>query len=187
MLGFIGIEDEPRIGSAEALAELRALEPSPVTAMLTGDNLRVAAAIAERLGGLDAIHAELLPEHKQDAVRALQARGPVAMVGDGINDAPALAQADVGIAMGGSGTAQAMEAADVVLMRDDPRAVAAALRIARRTRALVRQNIVVSLGLKVAFLLLAVAGFASLWLAVLADVGATLLVTLNGMRLLRAR
>ncbi|MGQ0833805.1 MAG: heavy metal translocating P-type ATPase [Gammaproteobacteria bacterium] len=187
MLGFIGVEDEPRAGSAEGLAELRALDPRPATAMLTGDSLSVAAAIAQRLGGLDAIRAELLPEQKQDAVRALQARGPVAMVGDGINDAPALAQADVGIAMGGAGTSQAMETADVVLMGDDPRAVALALRVARRTRALVKQNVVASLGLKLAFLVLALAGLAGLWLAVLADVGATLLVTLNGMRLLRAR
>ncbi|MGH8286893.1 MAG: HAD-IC family P-type ATPase, partial [Steroidobacteraceae bacterium] len=187
MLGFIGVEDEPRAGSAEGLAELRALDPPPATAMLTGDSLSVAAAVAQRLGGLDAIHAELLPEQKQDAVRALQARGPVAMVGDGINDAPALAQADVGIAMGGAGTSQAMETADVVLMGDDPRAVALALRVARRARALVKQNVVASLGLKLAFLVLAVAGLAGLWLAVLADVGATLLVTLNGMRLLRAR
>jgi Zn2+/Cd2+-exporting ATPase len=187
MLGFIGVEDEPRASSAAALQDLRALEPRPALALLTGDAAGVANGIAARLGGFDMVHAGLLPEHKQDIVRDLQSRGAVAMVGDGINDAPALAQADVGIAMGASGTAQAMETADVVLMGDDPRAVALALRVARRTRAVVKQNILASLALKVAFLALAVAGLAGLWAAVLADVGATLLVTLNGMRLLRAR
>ncbi len=187
MLGFIGVEDEPRSGSAEALQDLRALERRPALALLTGDAAGVANGIAARLGGFDMVHASLLPEHKQDVVRALQSRGAVAMVGDGINDAPALAQADVGIAMGASGTAQAMETADIVLMGDDPRAVALAMRMARRARAVVKQNIVASLALKIAFLALAVAGLAGLWAAVLADVGATLLVTLNGMRLLRAR
>jgi Zn2+/Cd2+-exporting ATPase len=186
MLGYIGVQDEPRPGSAAALDELRALEPRPALVMLTGDNANVAAAIAARLGGLDAVHAGLSPEDKQVVVGTLQARGQVAMVGDGINDAPALAQADVGIAMGASGTAQAMETADVVLTRDDPRAIPLALRLARRTRRLVQMNIAASLALKIAVLALAVPGLATLWGAVLADVGATLLVTLNGMRLLRA-
>ena len=155
--------------------------------MLTGDNLNVAESIAKQIGGIDEVRAGLLPEHKLRVVRELQAQGTVAMVGDGINDAPALAQADVGIAMGGGGTAQAMETADVVLMQDNLRAIATALRISRLARRVVKQNIALSLGLKLAVLGLAIPGLASLWLAVLADVGATLVVTLNGMRMLRAR
>jgi Cd2+/Zn2+-exporting ATPase len=187
MVGYIGVEDEPRPDSRAALIELHALDPQLRTVMLTGDNRNVAESIAKQIGGIDEVRAGLLPDHKQDVVRELQARGTVAMVGDGINDAPALAQADVGIAMGGGGTAQAMETADVVLMQDNLHAIATALRISRLTRTVVKQNITLSLGLKLAVLALAIPGLASLWLAVLADVGATLVVTLNGMRLLRAR
>jgi Cd2+/Zn2+-exporting ATPase len=187
LLGFIGVEDQPRADSGTALRELHALDSRLRTVMLTGDNQRVAEAIGQQIGGIDEIRAGLMPADKLGAIRQLQQRGVVAMVGDGINDAPALAQADVGIAMGGGGTAQAMETADMVLMRDDIRAVPMALRISRYTRSVVKQNIALSLGLKLLVLALAIPGLASLWLAVLADVGATLLVTLNGMRLLRAR
>jgi Cd2+/Zn2+-exporting ATPase len=187
MVGYIGVEDEPRPDSQAALSELHALDPLLKTVMLTGDNRIVADAIARQIGGIDEVQAGLLPEHKLRAVRELQSRGTVAMIGDGINDAPALAQADVGIAMGAGGTAQAMETADVVLMQDDLHAIPTALRISRLTRRVVKQNIALSLGLKLIVLGLAVPGLASLWLAVLADVGATLVVTLNGMRLLRAR
>jgi Cd2+/Zn2+-exporting ATPase len=187
MVGYIGVEDEPRPDSRAALQELHALDPQLKTVMLTGDNRTVADAIAKQIGGIDEVQAGLLPEHKLRIVRELQGRGTVAMVGDGINDAPALAQADVGIAMGGGGTAQAMETADVVLMQDNLHAIATALRISRLTRRVVKQNIALSLGLKLVVLALAIPGLASLWLAVLADVGATLVVTLNGMRMLRAK
>jgi Cd2+/Zn2+-exporting ATPase len=187
LVGAIGVEDRVRADSRPSLDELRAARPPIRTVMLTGDNERVAARVAAQIGALDEVRANLLPADKLVAVESLRrAHGAVAMVGDGINDAPALASADVGIAMGGSGTAQAMDTADVVLMRDDLLRVPALLRIARRSRALVRQNVALSLGLKLAFVALAVPGWATLWLAVAADVGATLLVTLNGMRMLRA-
>jgi len=187
MVGYIGVEDQPRLDAPAALAELHALNPHLKTVMLTGDNRAVADAIAGQIGGIDEVRASLLPEHKQSVVRELQKRGTVAMIGDGINDAPALAQANIGIAMGGGGTAQAMETADVVLMQDNLHAIAQTLRISLLTRTVVKQNIALSLGLKLVVLGLAIPGLASLWLAVLADVGATLVVTLNGMRMLRAR
>ena len=164
------------------------MSPPVATLMLTGDHRGVAESVAGQLGGLDEVRTGLLPGQKLDAIDEARLRyGAVAMVGDGINDGPALARADVGFAMGGSGSAQAMEAADVVLMQDDLRRVPAALQLARLTRRVVRQNVALSLGLKLAFLGLAVPGWATLWLAVAADVGATMLVTMNGLRLLRAR
>ncbi|MFO1206376.1 MAG: cation-translocating P-type ATPase [Burkholderiales bacterium] len=188
IIGAIGVEDVVRDESAQALRELRGMSPPVATLMLTGDHRRVAEAVAAQLGGLGEVRAGLLPGQKLDAIDEARLRyGPVAMVGDGINDGPALARADVGLAMGGSGSAQAMEAADVVLMQDDLRRVPVALQLSRLTRRVVRQNVALSLGLKLAFLGLAVPGWATLWLAVAADVGATLLVTMNGLRLLRAR
>ncbi len=187
VVGFIGVQDEVRDASRVALAELQAANPPVAAAMLTGDNPQAAARVAERVGNIAEVRAGLLPEDKLRAIEELHQRyGVVAMVGDGINDAPALARADIGIAMG-AGTAQAMETADVVLMQDDLSHVPMALRIARRSRTLVKQNIALSLGLKLVVLLLAVPGITTLWMAVLADVGATMLVTLNGMRALRAR
>lgn len=186
IIGYIGVQDEVRDTSRAAFAALKRDQPDIRTVMLTGDNAQVAHRVAAQIPGIDAVHAALLPQGKLDAIERLRAHhGVVAMVGDGINDAPALARADVGIAMGHGGTAQAMETADVVLMRDDLSQIPAALRISRRSRALVKQNIALSLGLKLAFLALAIPGITTLWLAVVADVGATLLVTLNGMRLLR--
>ncbi|MBP7615765.1 MAG: cation-translocating P-type ATPase, partial [Steroidobacteraceae bacterium] len=187
IVGMIAVEDEPRAGTAAALGTLRATRADLKTAMLTGDNARVAERIARAVPGIDEVHAGLLPADKLREIGRLQSmHGAVAMVGDGINDAPALARADVGVAMGAGGTAQAMETADIVLMQDDLRELPRALAIARRSRRLVRQNIALSLGLKLAFLVLTIPGWATLWLAVAADVGATLLVTMNGMRMLRA-
>jgi len=185
IVGYIGVRDGVREASSRALAELHAADPTVAAVMLTGDTPQSAARVAEQVGNIAAVHAGLLPEQKLAAIEELHRRyGSVAMVGDGINDAPALARADVGIAMG-AGTAQAMETADVVLMQDDLSHVPMALRLARRSRTLVKQNIALALGLKLAFLALAIPGFTTLWMAVLADVGATLLVTMNGMRVLR--
>ena len=186
VVGYIGVQDEVRKNSLRALGELDAMQPEVRTVMLTGDNRRSAERVAGKIEGIDEVRAELLPDEKLTAIEELGAGGAaVAMVGDGINDAPALARADIGIAMGGGGTAQAMETADVVLMQDDLSHVPLALRMGRNTRAIIKQNVVLSLGLKLAFLFLAIPGIATLWMAVIADVGATLLVTLNGMRLLR--
>jgi Cd2+/Zn2+-exporting ATPase len=184
VVGWIGAQDEVRESSRATLAELHNATPPIAIVMLTGDHAQAARRVADELGNIDDIRSSLLPEQKLAAIEDLHARyGTVAMVGDGINDAPALARADVGIAMG-AGTAQAMETADVVLMQDDISHVPMALRLARRSRLLVKQNIALSLGLKIAFLALAIPGITTLWMAVLADVGATMLVTLNGMRVL---
>jgi heavy metal translocating P-type ATPase len=186
VIGYIGVQDEIRNDSGDALAELAGMNPPVRKVMLTGDNAQSARRVAEQVGGIDEIHAGLLPDQKLAEIEKLHSQGgAVAMVGDGINDAPALARADIGIAMGGGGTAQAMETADVVLMQDDLSHVPLALRMARKSRQVIKQNIMLSLALKLAFLGLAIPGIATLWMAVLADVGATLIVTLNGMRLLR--
>lgn len=186
LLGFVTVADTARPTSAEALRQLKAIDPHIHTVMLTGDNPSVADKVATSLGSLDEVRAGLLPEDKLDAVRSLQAEyGQVVMVGDGVNDAPALAAADVGIAMGGAGTAQAMETAHVVLMQDDLTRLPETVRTARRTQTIIKQNIAFSLALKAAFLLLTLPGWATLWMAVFADMGASLLVTLNGMRMLR--
>jgi Cd2+/Zn2+-exporting ATPase len=157
------------------------------TVMLTGDNEATARAIAAA-AHVDEVQAGLLPEQKVAAVEALLAsHGTVAMVGDGVNDAPALARASVGIAMGAAGTDTALETADVALMADDLGRLPFAVRLSRRARAIIRQNVVLSLGIKAVFLVLAVAGVATLWMAVFADMGASLIVTFNGMRLLREK
>ena len=180
MLGLVALRDEPRPDAAQAIAELRAMGLGAT--MLTGDNPRTAAAIASGLG-LD-YKAGMMPEDKLAAIRALSAEGGVMMIGDGINDAPALKQADVGVAMG-SGTDVALETADAALLRDRVRDVPAQIRLARGAMANVRQNIAIALGLKGVFLVTTVLGITGLWPAILADTGATVLVTLNALRLLR--
>jgi Cd2+/Zn2+-exporting ATPase len=181
--GFIAVADSARPESKAVIEDLKAL--GCTTIMLTGDNETVAAAVAGQVG-VDDVRAGLLPEDKVNAVRALMAqRGAVAMVGDGVNDTPALAAATLGIAMGGAGSAQALETADVALMADDLSQLPAAVRLARFARRLIVQNVTASFAVKIVFVLLALFGVASLWLAILADVGVLLLVTLNGMRPLR--
>jgi Cd2+/Zn2+-exporting ATPase len=197
--GHIVINDKIKADSAEAIQRLHALGVKR-TVMLTGDRKEVADHVAHELG-ITEYHAELLPSNKVEKVEQLKnplylegagggfsmegaGRG-LAFVGDGINDAPVLARADVGIAMGGLGSDAAIEAADVVLMDDQPSKIALAIRIARRTLAIARQNVVFAIGVKVAVLLLAVCGIATMWLAVFADVGVTVLAVFNAMRALR--
>jgi Cd2+/Zn2+-exporting ATPase len=182
-LGVIALSDRMRTGGRDAIANLRELGVDRVV-LLTGD-VRVNAERALAGAGLDEAHAELLPSQKVDAIHALRERcGAVAMVGDGINDAPALAAADVGIAMGAAGSDVALETADVVLMSDDLSRLPFALRLGRAALANIRQNVTVALGLKLAFVALAAFGLATMWMAVLADTGASLLVTANSLRLL---
>ncbi len=185
LVGFVGLADAPRSSSAAALRHLKQAVPGAHVVMLTGDHAAAAQRVADQIGAIDEVRAGLLPGDKLSAVQALQReRGEVAMIGDGVNDAPALAAAQVGIAMGGAGTAQAMETADVVLMQDDLNHLADAVRTSRRARQVIQQNIAFSLAVKAVFVLLALGGWATLWMAVLADTGASVLVTLNGMRLL---
>ena len=180
--GHIVINDQVKPDSAEAIASLRELGVDR-TVMLTGDRREVAENVANTLA-LTEYHAELLPADKVAKVEALG--GNFAFVGDGINDAPVLARADVGIAMGGLGSDAAIEAADVVLMDDKPSKIALAIRIARRTISIARQNVAFAIGVKLAVLVLAALGMATMWMAVFADVGVTVLAVLNAMRALRA-
>ena len=183
---LFAVADTPRPNSRQALADLKT-HGGIHTVMLTGDNPTVAEAIARQVG-VDEVRAGLMPEEKVAAVATLAEKyGDVAMVGDGVNDAPALAQADVGIAMGGAGSAQAMETADVVLMGDDLAQLPFIVRLSRQTRRIVTANIAFALAVKALVFILAMAGLATLWVAIAADVGASLAVILNGMRLRRAR
>lgn len=183
-VGLIGLADAVRPEARRAVAAIRAAGIDHVV-MLTGDNERTAAAVA-RAVGLTESRARQLPEDKVEAVRQLQrAHGPVAMVGDGINDAAALALADIGIAMGAAGSDAALETADVALLGDDLDALSGFLALGRRTVANIRQNVAFSIGVKLFVLVLATLGYATLWMAVFADTGVSLLVVLNGLRLLR--
>jgi len=183
-VALFAVADTIKPSSREAVAELKALGITPV--MLTGDNQATATAIAHEAGIAEA-RGNLLPEDKLAAIKALQAEhGMTAMTGDGINDAPALAQSDIGVAMGAAGTDTAMEAADVVVMNDDLRRIAETVRLSKFTHAVLWQNIALALGIKAVFLVLAVFGNASMWMAVFADMGASLLVVVNGLRLLKA-
>jgi len=181
--GHIVISDRVKADSAEAVA---ALHKAGIrrTVMLTGDQEAVAAAVAGALG-LDEYHAQLLPADKVARVEQLLPEGTLAFVGDGINDAPVLARADIGIAMGALGSDAAIEAADVVLMDDKPSKIATAVKIARKTLRIARENMWFAIGVKVLVLILAAFGIATMWMAVFADVGVTVLAVLNAMRALR--
>jgi Cd2+/Zn2+-exporting ATPase len=184
-LGIIAVADRPRRSGRDAVELLRQQGVESVV-LLTGDSCGTAQAIGAELG-VDEIHAELLPEGKVAVVEALRRRfGAVAMVGDGVNDAPALAAADVGIAMGAAGSDAALETADIALMADELLKIPYAIRLSRATVRNIRANLAISLVMKGAFVVAALAGIATLWMAVAADTGASVLVIANALRLLRA-
>jgi len=179
---IFGVADTVRRESTQAVSALKVLNVVPV--MLSGDNSATAQAIAGQLGIEDS-RGNLMPEGKLAAIVELKERfGVVGMVGDGVNDAPALARADIGFAMGAAGTATALETADVAIMDDDPRKIADFISISQRCAVILKQNIIFALGIKFVFLALALGGYATLWMAVFADMGASLLVVFNGLRLL---
>ena len=182
-VGFVCLSDVIKPGAKEALEKLLHMGIER-TVMLTGDREAPAMAVAEALG-VDEVHAQLLPQDKLAKLEEICARGGAAYVGDGINDAPALMRANVGIAMGALGSDAAIEAADVVLMTDEPDQLPQALGVAQRVRTLARQNVVIALGVKIAVLLLAALGMVGMWAAVFADVGVALICVLNAMRAMR--
>src|SRR5574343_600629 len=183
VLAIFAVADTIKESSRSAIAELHRL--GVVSVMLTGDNVATASAIAQQ-AGIDDARGNLLPEDKLAAIEELRERyGSTAMTGDGINDAPALARAEIGVAMGAAGTDTAMEAADIVIMNDDLRRIPETIHLSRRTHAVLWQNISLALGIKVVFLGLALFGSATMWMAVFADMGASLLVVANGLRMLR--
>jgi Cd2+/Zn2+-exporting ATPase len=184
VIALFAVADTIKASSQQAVAELIALGITPV--MLTGDNSATASTVA-RLAGITDARGNLLPEDKLSAIEDMQRQyGPTAMSGDGINDAPALAKADIGFAMGGAGTDTAMEAADIAVMNDDLRRIPETIRLSKRTHNILWQNITLALGIKVVFMGLALFGNATMWMAVFADMGASLLVVFNGLRLLRS-
>jgi Cd2+/Zn2+-exporting ATPase len=188
-LGAIVIADEIKGDSAEAIASLRAMGVRK-TVMLTGDNEAVGKAVAKSLG-LDDVYAGLLPADKVEKVEMLLAQKPkksvLAFVGDGINDAPVLSRADLGISMGAMGSDAAVEASDVVLMDDKPSKIAIAIRIAKQTMRIVYSNIIFALAVKLLVLILAAVGAVNMWAAVFADVGVSVIAILNAMRILNTK
>jgi Zn2+/Cd2+-exporting ATPase len=183
VLALFAVADTVKESSRAAIAELHKLGVQ--TAMLTGDNPHTADAIAKQVG-IDQALGDQLPEDKLKAVERLAANGAtVGMVGDGINDAPALARANIGFAMGAMGTDTAIETADVALMDDDLRKIPLFIRLSQATHSVLVQNIALALGLKAVFLTLTLMGYGTMWMAVFADAGASLLVVGNGLRLLR--
>jgi Cd2+/Zn2+-exporting ATPase len=186
LVGIIECSDTVRDGAADAVSELRELGVKSVR-ICTGDNAEAAHALAREIGvSGDDVYASLMPDEKVEILKGLMAEtdDAVAMVGDGINDAPALATASVGIAMGAAGTDVALESAHVALMGDDLGRIPDAIRLGRRTVSVIRQNIILALGIKLVVLALAAGGIATLWMAIAADMGASLLVIGNGLRLL---
>ena len=186
-VGYIIIGDEVKGDAQKAIEELKDLGDLK-TVMLTGDNEQVAGYVSDRLG-IDVYHAELLPEDKVKKLIGIKAsakkRDKVAFVGDGINDAPVIAQSDIGIAMGKFGSDIAIDSADVVLMTDSPSKVPEAIKISKKTRKIVYQNIILALAIKLVFVALGIAGIADMWEAVFADVGVTLIAIFNALRVLR--
>lgn len=186
ILGIIGIRDEIRESSASSVKDLKEMGIRHLY-MLTGDNDRTAEAIGQEVD-IDQVKSSLLPEDKLRYIKELREKhGSMMMVGDGINDAPALAASSVGVAMGGAGTDTALETADVALMGDDLRKLPFTIRLSRKALTIIKQNIAFSLGLKIVALLLVIPGWLTLWIAIFADMGATLLVTLNSLRLLKVK
>jgi Cd2+/Zn2+-exporting ATPase len=184
--GALELEDQLRAHAPETVRALRDLGIRHLV-LLTGDNAETARAVGASVGILEVEHG-LLPEDKLERIRSLVAsHGAVAMVGDGVNDAPALALATVGVAMAAAGSPAAMETADVALLTGDLRKIPSAVVLGRRMVAVVRQNVAASIAIKAVFLAMAMAGYATLWMAVLADMGTTLLVIFNGLRLLSPR
>lgn len=188
-IGYIVIADEVKEDSAQAIKELKAANIKQ-TVMLTGDNKSVGSKVAKELG-LDKVYAELLPADKVEKLEELfsqkSKKGKLAFVGDGINDAPVLARADIGIAMGGLGSDAAIEAADIVIMTDEPSKIATAMKISKKTLKIAHQNIVFAIGIKIIVLILSAFGITTMWAAIFADVGVTIIAVLNAFRALNAK
>ena len=188
-IGYIVIADEVKEDSAQAIKELKAANIKQ-TVMLTGDNKSIGSKVAKELG-LDKVYAELLPADKVEKLEELfsqkSKKGKLAFVGDGINDAPVLARADIGIAMGGLGSDAAIEAADVVIMTDEPSKIATTMKISKKTLKIAHQNIVFAIGIKIIVLILSAFGITTMWAAIFADVGVTIIAVLNAFRSLNVK